>query len=43
MEVSYSKLLAGYQSRNGNWFVVNRKHKVKKKRVKQWFRGNADY
>ena len=42
MEVSYSKLLARYQSRNGSWFAVNRKHKVKQKRVKRWFRGNAD-
>ena len=23
MEVSYSKLLARYQSRNGSWFAVN--------------------
>ena len=23
MEVSYSKLLARYQSRNGTWFAVN--------------------
>ena len=38
MEVSYSKLLARYQSRNGSWFAVNRKHKVKRKRVKRWFR-----
>ena len=41
MEVSYSKLLARYQSRNGSWFAVNRKHKVKQKRVKRWLRGNA--
>ena len=41
MEVSYSKLLARYQSRNGSWFTVNRKHKVKQKRVKRWLRGNA--
>ena len=33
MEVSYSKLLTRYQSRNGSWFAVNRKHKVKQKRV----------
>ena len=43
MEVSYSKLLARYQSRNGSWFAVNRKYKVKQKRVKRWLRGNADY
>ena len=43
MEVSYSKLLARYQSRNGSWFAVNRKEKVKQKRVKQWFKGNAAY
>ena len=43
MEVSYSKLLARYQSRNGSWFAVNPKHKVKQKRVKRWLRGNADY
>ena len=42
-EESYSKLLARYQSRNGSWFAVNRKPKVKQKRVKRWFRGNADY
>ena len=42
-EVSYSKLLARYQSRNGSWFAVNRKHKVKQKRVKRSFGGNADY
>ena len=41
MEVSYSKLLARYQSRNGSWVTVNRKHKVKQKRVKRWLRGNA--
>ena len=29
MKVSYSKLLTRYQSRNGSWFAVNRKHKVK--------------
>ena len=33
MEVSYSKLLTRYQSRNGSWLAVNRKHKVKQKRV----------
>ena len=43
MEVSYSKLLTRYQSRNGSCFAVNRKHKVKQKRVYRWFRGNADY
>ena len=43
MEVGYSKLLARYQSRNGSWFAVNRKHKVKQKRVKRSFGGNADY
>ena len=45
MEVSYSKLLARYQSRNGTWFAVNRKHKVKQKRVnvQRWLKGNADY
>ena len=31
MEVSYSKLLTRYQSRNGSWFAVNRKQKVKQK------------
>ena len=43
MEVSYSKLLPRYQSRNGTWFAVNRKQKVKQERVKRSFRGNADY
>ena len=31
MEVSYSKLLTGYQSRNGSCFAVNRKHKSNRK------------
>ena len=33
MEVSFSKLLPRYQSRNGSWFAVNRKQKVKQERV----------
>ena len=43
MEVSYWKLLARYQSRNGSWFEMNRKHKFKQKRVKRRFKGNVDY
>ena len=41
MDISYSKLLVRYQSRNGDWFAVNRKHKVKQKRVKRSSRGNG--
>ena len=41
MAVSYSKLLARYQSRNGRWFAVNRKHKVKRKKVNDGLDGGG--